>query len=334
MFGHHTFNLCHRLFRMAKDAFVPLWGSARLLMRPSDTNKPQRQKHKTRFGRVRAPLLIHYHIFKNAGTSFRWSLANALGEEAVYSLDSDSPRGFITRPKIVQLALRRPAVSVIASHQATPPAPRIWGREVFSSILIRDPLARLRSMYAFERHQAANSPGALKAKELNFKQYIDWRLEETPVVLHNYQVFFCTRSPKKEFSPPGRKELEKAIANLDTMSIVGTVARYDEWLALAQKVLSPSFPGLVLVSSRRNATLKGRLSEADLLGQLNNELGESMVQFLLENNQLDMRLHQIADALLTRRLAEHGVDVALERTYAAARHRLQPGDERSTPRVT
>ena len=34
-----------------------------------------------------------------------------------------------------------------------------------------------------------------------------------------------------------------------------------------------------------------------------------------------MSLHQIADALLTRQLAEHGVDVTLRNAYADAREK-------------
>jgi hypothetical protein len=36
-----------------------------------------------RSSRVRAPLLIHYHIFKNTGTSFKESVTQAPIEEAL-----------------------------------------------------------------------------------------------------------------------------------------------------------------------------------------------------------------------------------------------------------
>jgi len=45
--------------------------------------------------RVRAPLLIHYHIFKNAGTSFKESVTQAPGEKALSYYDSFNPRGFV-----------------------------------------------------------------------------------------------------------------------------------------------------------------------------------------------------------------------------------------------
>ena len=114
---------------------------------------------------------------------------------------------------------------------------------------------------------------------------------------------------------PGREYLEEAIANLDTISVVGTVARYGEWLALAQKILSGLFPNVTLPFSRQNSNLGNDPSEAAILEELITELGDATAQHLLENNELDMCLHQIADALLTRRLAEHGVGLTLLQAY-------------------
>ena len=47
-----------------------------------------------RSSRVRAPLLIHYHIFKNAGTSFKESVTTP-DERAVSCYDSFNSRGFV-----------------------------------------------------------------------------------------------------------------------------------------------------------------------------------------------------------------------------------------------
>ena len=120
---------------------------------------------------------------------------------------------------------------------ATVPPPRIFGREIFTSILIRDPIARIRSIYAFERSQGTCNPGAVKARELSFRGYVEWRLQTSPTMLCNFQVGFCSRG-SANFGSPGPAQLKEAIANLDSMSIVGTVARFEEWLALAQKTLS------------------------------------------------------------------------------------------------
>ncbi len=276
----------------------------------------------------KAPILIHYHIFKNAGTSFEWALEQAFGR-GYRSFDSDSPRGYISHRDLVDFSKRHLGISAISSHQAAPPAPTIRGREVVTSILIRDPIARIRSIYSFERSQQASTPGAIKAKDLSFKEYVEWRLETSPAMLCNFQVHFCTRNVTNPAGFPNRERLDEAIRNLDTISIVGTVARYNDWIALAQNVLAASFPNLTLPSAHRNVTAGGSLSEAVIFDQLKSELGDGTARYLLENNELDMCLHQVADALLTRRLAERGVELKLLRAYTDAQ-----GDRPSSPQFS
>jgi hypothetical protein len=215
-------------------------------------------------------------------------------------------------------------VRAIISHQAAPPAPEIAGREVLTSILIRDPIARIRSIYAFERAQQSDSPGATKAKEFDFKGYVDWRLRTSPAMFCNFQVHFCTRTGPRRPRRVGPEELQQAIANLDRLSIVGTVARYDEWLALARKILAQPFPDLRLQSKRLNVTAASKTSEAAILDQLISDLGEATSQYLIEHNQLDMCLYQIADSILTRRLAEAGVELTLARLYRDALEQRNP----------
>ena len=178
------------------------------------------QRRSTGFSRRRHPLLIHYHIFKNAGSSFQWALEQALGR-GYRSFDSSSPRGFVSRCDLIEFSKRYPGVCAISSHQAAPPAPRIRGREVLTSILIRDPIARVRSIYAFERSQQALTRGAIKAKELTFKEYVEWRLKTSPTMFCNYQVHFCTRSAANRVAAPDRAKLDEAIRHLDAISLVG-----------------------------------------------------------------------------------------------------------------
>lgn len=277
-------------------------------------------KSPSRRMRRRTPLLIHYHIFKNAGSSFEWALKQALGD-AYRSFDHASAAGFVSARDLVEYCFRHPQVRAISSHQAAPPPPRIFGREVFTSLLIRDPIARIRSVYAFERAQAKSTPGAIKAKELTFKQYVEWRLETSPAVLCNFQVYFCSRTAANRAQVSGDEQLENAIKNLDGISLVGTVARFDEWLALVQKVLSSSFPNLALASARQNASLGREPSKGEILEQLISELGDATARYLIQKNELDMCLHQVADALLTRRLAEHGAGLTLLQAYTSTQGR-------------
>jgi hypothetical protein len=263
----------------------------------------------------RPPFLIHYHIFKNAGTSFEWALEQACGPR-FRQFDSPDPGGTISPREIARLAKAYPELCAISSHQAAPPPPRILGRRVITSILIRDPIARIGSIYNFERTQQVNSPGALKAKELNFRSYVEWRLETSPSVLCNYQVMVCSGRHRTDC---GKRDLEAAIIRLDAIDIVGTVARYAEWLAVAQSHLQRYFPQLSLSLVHHNRSSDERIaSEAEILARLTQELGPTVTRDLLARNELDMALHQVADALLTRRLAEREIAIKLRESYSRA----------------
>ena len=273
-------------------------------------------KIRLRKHRGKPPLLIHYHIFKNAGTSFEWALQQVFGQ-GFRQYDFPEPGGIVSAREIARLARREPAIRAISSHQTMPPAPRTLGRKVLTSILIRDPIARIRSIYAFERWQEAKTPGARKAKELDFKGYVEWRLATSPLLFCNYQVSVCSGRRKSE--PCTERDLETAIIRLDGLDIVGTVRRYEEWLALAQAVLKEYFDGISLLPAHHNRFSNAGESEPEILDRLLRDLGLSLTEELLKRNELDMSLHQVADALLTRRLAERSVAITLREAYAGVK---------------
>ena len=55
-----------------------------------------------------APLLIHYHIFKNAGTSFEWALERTYGDR-FRRYDSPTPGGIVSSRELARLVRRRAA---------------------------------------------------------------------------------------------------------------------------------------------------------------------------------------------------------------------------------
>lgn len=335
MFHHQLHHFFSQAASVANDAATYLRAGRRGLVAalsrvgsPRDVFREALQQAKSRkakageeaprLDRHKSPLLLHYHIFKNAGTSFEWALQQAFGKE-LRLYDTPRPDGFISQQDIVRYVEENPAVRAIASHQAAPPAPKIRDRQVLTSILIRDPMARVRSIYAFERLQHPSaSPGPVKAKELDFKGYVEWRMAVTPRMFCNFQVHYCCRDGTKWDPPLSRQDLHRAIAALDDIDIVGTVERYEEWLALAQSVLAEQFGAISLRSVRHNQSAGGKVqSEVEIIDRLGQDLGMGLAAELLDQNELDMCLHQVADSLLTRRLAERSIVVKLREAYRA-----------------
>ena len=266
-----------------------------------------------------SPVIFHYHIFKNAGTSFNHSLQEAFGPDF---LEYDPPTGceVLSSEEVTDFILRHHQVKAVSSHQACFPIPQPAGRMVHTTLLLRDPIARVRSIYLWERNKNIDTPGAVKAKELDFKEYVHWRLKTTPTMLCNYQVHYCSRTRENAHENlPGEAEFKLACANLDRVSAVGTVESYQAWLSLVKAVVQTSFPDLNLMVARKNVSEKKVSSDKlNIMSRLVEDLGHDLVAQLLASNQLDMRLHQVAEAILHRKLAEWNIDSTLQTTYEQA----------------
>ncbi len=315
--GRHALACCHAAGRAAvgtlyrvespRDAF-------RVALRQARFFRPQAIRPDGKTPSRGTPLLIHYHIFKNAGTSFEWALQEAFGK-GFRLHDSPTAGGMVSARDLARLVRHEPELAAISSHQAHPPAPRVLGRTVLTSILIRDPIARIGSIYSFEKGQQAETPGAKKAKELDFRRYVEWRLKTSPTLFCNYQVYVCA-GRKRRSAVCRQRDLQAAIIRLDAIDIVGTVQRYDDWLALGQTVLKQAGRAVILARVHHNQSRKEPVRrESEILARLTSELGSDLTAELLERNELDMCLHQVADALLSRRLAERGVRITLRDAY-------------------
>jgi Sulfotransferase family len=246
------------------------------------------------------PLFIHYHIFKNAGSSVEKTLQQNFGA-SLHLYDAPAPDGLLTAEDIETYVSHNPAVKAISTHQATLPPPDIPSRNVTSGILIRDPIARIQSMYLFEKQQSHFSLGGNKAKELDFKDYVEWRLSASPSSMCNYQVHFCSRTKDRRYDKPDFADLQRAIANLEKIDLVGTVERYSEWLSLAQWLLSKQFRRLSLTVVHENISVpRNDHAPATILHGLEKELGPSLLERLLQCNYLDQCLYRVADSRLTQ----------------------------------
>ncbi len=250
------------------------------------------------------PIIFHYHIFKNAGTSFNHSLRKAFAS-AFLEYDPGQDGAAFSPREISDFISAHPEAKAVSSHQACLPVPKVPDRLVLTTMLIRDPIARIRSIYAFEKKQPGSGLGAIRAKELNFKAYVEWRLQATPNMLCNYQTHYCSRTQETFDEIPAEAEFQRACDQLEQLSAPGTVENYAHWLALVNHLMAPEFPGVELAVARRNVTReKPAANPAQLRSELIGELGSELVERLVESNQLDMRLHQFADALLDRKLAQ------------------------------
>lgn len=255
------------------------------------------------YDKMKRIILIHHHIFKNAGTSFNYALKQAFGQQF---MEYDLPGGEVVSSDILKEVIQaNPKAVAISGHHMAMPTPQGEDFQTISSVLIRKPLSRIRSIYDFELNQKADTAGAIKAKELDFKGFVLWRLETAPIVFCDYQTHYCSRT--KLMNPkyrPTEADLELAIENLKSAAIVGTVENYNTTLAIAQTCLRKSFedPAIDLKPVSLNITSKKVTSDDEIRQKLVEDLGEDVVARLEEMNQLDDRLYQVASSVLDAQL--------------------------------
>ncbi len=248
-------------------------------------------------------ILIHHHIFKNAGTSFNHALKKYF-QNSFFEYDLPNSH-LVTNQHLTKFILDHPQALAISSHHACLPTPQGTDYKTISSILLRQPLARIKSIYEFEHKQQANTEGAIKAKELCFKDYVLWRLKKTPNMLCNYQTHYCSRSKQSDVGKrPTEKNLEIAIENLKKCAIVGTVEQYSDFLKIAEDRLRQSDSDITLNYTFLNRTTSVENKLEQIKENLVLELGQDLAVELESKNHLDYQLYKVAENISSANLPQ------------------------------
>jgi hypothetical protein len=273
-------------------------------------------------------ILLHGHLFKNAGTSLDWSLRRSLGQGFCEHREDAAMRA--EPAEQMTAALSDPDLQALSSHNLPVPPPAISGVRFHTLFLLRDPVARALSIYAFERSQQVETPGALAAKRLDLPAYMAWRLHESErPALRNFQLRYLAGGELRH--APGAVDASAVAAARERVisgAIVGLVERYDESMVVFEQALRPYFPGLDLACVPQNVGRGVGFDEGRLDEHYEAMLGAVYPEFLAYNSE-DLALYAVAEERLEGRIAaipdfpEHLAD--FRRRSAALRTSSVPG---------
>jgi hypothetical protein len=237
------------------------------------------------------PIIIHYHLFKNAGTSLDRTLRQNFGVTWATIEHEPTMRPAELRTFLVE----NPWATVVSSHTAVLPLPRMRSTHIIPIFFLRHPLDRVRSIYDFERQQDAQTAGAVKAKELDMPAFVAWRLERARTVrdhaLSDFQAY------RLAFGTPDGSMLERALATLEVLPFVGLVEDYESSLARLQGLLADYFPSIHLKVQHANVTASRADSLDERLEDLRQRVGDELYRELESMNQVDMRVWERAREL-------------------------------------
>lgn len=239
-------------------------------------------------------VLVHYHLFKNAGSSVDAILARHFGASWA-KLDAAQPWARVHDSELAELLTARPLLRAISSHQARPPGPGGGGLRIHPLLFLRHPIDRVGSVYEFERRMPREaSPGAAMANDLGFADYVDWRMQDGDGgTICNFQTLFLGWREGDTSSGAAARRARDLVL---TLPGIGLVEQFEPSIARISAALEPVFgvlpklPAAVNRASNRSAGLQDRIES------IRASLGASRYQRLCDSNALDLELHALATA--------------------------------------
>jgi hypothetical protein len=231
------------------------------------------------------PLVLHYHLFKNAGTSVDEVLKGNFGDRwanAEFPTRRRQPNVHLIEEWLVE----HPQVQALSSHTALFPLPRLEALRIAPVIFVRHPLDRIHSAYEFERRQNADTPGARLAREADFAAYVRARLDKRDAQVSEFQATRFSALPTGSGGTLG----ERALAAVDALPFVGLVEDFGQSMQRLEAVLRQTFPDFRAFGAQANV-LRGQTLE-ERLEAIRRDLGPELHAELLAANAADLALYR------------------------------------------
>lgn len=251
-------------------------------------------------------LLLHYHLFKNAGSSVDRLLRESFGDRWV-NFDKPSPGQKISAAEMEQFILQNPDLRAVSSHQIVPPAPS-GEIQVTPIVFLRDPIDRVKSAYLFEWQKQLHLP----EPKGTLSEYIREKLlPGKGTVIANFQTSRLSNQRYNETRPiPGVHDLDRlraAMAFLQGLPFFGLVERFDESLEHMANHTRVTFPELKYSVYRENSSRDADTSANERYTAFRKEIGEELFNEVVYRNHLDLQLYSYALGLFDARSGQLGI---------------------------
>lgn len=238
-------------------------------------------------------LIIHYHLFKNAGTSIDELLKLNFGERWAEREFANAGAVRSNVGLVTAYLESNPHLAALSSHTALLPPPAIPDVSILPILFVRHPIDRLRSAYAFQRQQQVDTRGATLAKETDFGGYLRALLPQPRSgQARNFQA-----SRLAHCEPPrAGSERERALRALERLPFVGLVEAYEKSLSRLAEMIRTHFPDFRVVTAWKNATSDRQSTLEQRLAATRNELGSALFEEICAANAVDLEIYEIVRA--------------------------------------
>jgi len=236
-------------------------------------------------------VILHYHLFKNAGTSLDAAFKENFSEEKGEWVTKEFPnQPAANREQVRQWILDNPQAKCFSSHTALFPVPEFDDIEVFPVIFIRHPLDRIASAYTFEAKQKVDTFGSVLARNTSLEGYISVRLSLTQDRqcrnYHTFRLATCTQKSQEA-------ELLSALTTMESLPFVGLVEQYNQSTERLNIALNKSgFKNINLKPQQKNQSSNSSIGLQDKIESLQKKLSPIVFSKLLEANENDSKIYE------------------------------------------
>jgi len=245
-------------------------------------------------------VFIHYHLYKNAGSSIDQVFRSA-GCKALH-LESEDPNKSLGEDQLVTVLRDQPDIQYISSHALKPPRTQVPGVYLVDILFLRHPIDRFGSIYHYSRASELSLPTEDAAKRYDMRSFARWMANETPWNFFDPQTSYLGSSGEF-FFPPTERTLGRALEYLHDVRLLGTVEMFSASLECGSRYLRSLFPAMQLgpldVTANANPA-RPRVLE-DRISGIRDALGGVEFDHLSEALSLDIRLWEHAGEEVQRR---------------------------------
>lgn len=234
-------------------------------------------------------IILHYHLFKNAGTSLDAALKENFSEEKGEWVTKEFPgQPSKNREELKQWIIGNPQAKCFSSHTAIFPVPQIEGIKIIPVIFYRHPIDRIASAYSFETKQGGESYGATLARENTLAGYIETRLS----VKGDRQCRdFHAHRLATMFGEKQGDEATRAKMAIEALPFVGLVEKYSESLERLEALLkAEGFDDIKLKPVEKNVSRVVKKTLDEKLSEIKEQLGDEAFSKLLVANEIDLNI--------------------------------------------
>lgn len=253
-------------------------------------------------------VIVHYHIYKNSGTSFDHVLSHSFGEKHEL-FDGPYPFFRIDQTELDRIIIRRPHAVAFSSHQTMLPQPASLDYRVLAAVFIRHPILRIGSIYRFKRESFDGTMTSRAAIDMDFSGWLSHCFEDRQEITHISnaqtrilgavygQIPLMRRRPERM-----EYDLDVARRNLANVELLGRTEHFEKDVSQFRDVVSDYGLELSLPDDlRQNTTQSATQSVEERLASLLDPLPGRLRRQLMDANQQDLALYEFSENCIEKR---------------------------------